>query len=135
MNRKEKDFCLWYPSQCERWKWASAWAVTLTKLSYSGWTQNAMRHCIWQCLLTWYSGSTWAARWGWAHEEFTSSLDPLDKAVDYHNNYVGRLLGPHLGGWLSKPLGARDLCKGAWNAGYLWTVIGGTKYWSNGRRV
>lgn len=66
----------------------------------------------------------------------TSTRQRFDRTVDLHNNYVGRLLGQHLGEMgLLKAREAMRLCTGAWNWGYLWVYQNARVRWSNGRAV
>ncbi len=96
-----------------------------------------MRHCIWQCLLTHRLSWNWAERWGWRHEYGTTS--PFDSKADYHNNYVGRLLGGHLDELYlpSAVTRAYVLCNSAWLRAWLWYVkrVNGRLgvYWSDNR--
>ena len=111
--------------------------MLLTKIPFVGWKENAMRHCIWQCLLTYYSGWTWANLWGWAHEKYSSTL-AFEKKIDLRNNDVGRALGVELRKrWfvLSPSWAAHDLCLGAWDRGWLWTRRDSQTVWSNGGPV
>ena len=77
-----------------------------------------------------------ATRWAFAHESGCKYV--TDSKLDWYNNYVGRLLGGHLSSLLVQGLGgAKLLCEGAWNSGYLWyqNVLTETIYWSGGRLV
>ncbi len=102
--------------------------------------ENALRHCMWQCMIAANDSWNWAQTWGWMHEVFANDNNgPADTKVDYHNNYVGRLLGSKLG-WLGGSLrGSAELCVEAWNRGWLFCFVkdrNGTRYyWSNDRRI
>jgi RHS repeat-associated protein len=138
-NGLERDACEKYPSRCRAWKYAAEWAIWYGGQTSDKETFNALRHCIWQCLLTHSSGWSWARYWGNLHETGSppsTTRQKIDRTVDLHNNYVGRLLGSHLGSMGPfKPREAMKLCTGAWNAGYLWVYVGGRIRWSNGKIV
>jgi hypothetical protein len=56
-----------------------------------------------------------------------------DLKIDLHNSFIGRVAG-------QTPLGvswyfAFQVCKEAWNRGWLWTKRNGTIVWSDGRVV
>ncbi|TAI47437.1 DUF6973 domain-containing protein [Flagellimonas allohymeniacidonis] len=65
---------------------------------YQNGPANAFRHALWNYLivkssLNWWKNENWALRWSqqitdW-HEEAFQNI-PLAKAMDYHNNEVGR---------------------------------------------
>jgi RHS repeat-associated protein len=138
-NALERMYCALFPAQCSAWKLASAWAVWYGAQAPDREAFNALRHCIWQCLMTYSMGWDWARFWGTIHEVGsppTTERQKKDRSVDLHNNYVGRLLGSHLGemGAL-KAREADKLCVGAWNWGYLWTYAYGRIRWSNGSEV
>lgn len=139
LNSLEREACAKYPTQCKYWKMASEWAVWYGGQSPDKETFNALRHCIWQCLLTYWSGWGWARYWGTIHETGSppsTSRQRIDRTIDLHNNYVGRLLGSHLGETTGfKPREAMKLCFGAWNAGYLWVYKYSRIRWSDGRVV
>lgn len=65
----------------------------------------------------------------------------LNSKADYHNNYVGRLLGERLAQLHGPSQVARALilCSAAWDRGWLWYVkkVGGRVgvYWSDGRHI
>ncbi|CAN5557714.1 hypothetical protein BH20CHL7_BH20CHL7_02380 [soil metagenome] len=136
LNPAETRWCNASSRRCFEFKWASAWARVLTDNRYRGTTQNAMRHCIWQCLLTWRSGPDWAAVWGRAHESppARTASELRDRRMDFHNNSVGRTLGRQNLGWFPA-WRALSLCVDAFNAGRLWVEIDGRIHWSNGRAV
>jgi hypothetical protein len=96
--------------------------------------ENALRHCMLQCMITANDSWKWAQIWGTAHEIYADNHnDATDTKVDYHNNDVGRLLGdnlPWLGGYV---LGAFGLCNEAWNRGWLFYNVKTAIYRSNGR--
>jgi hypothetical protein len=124
----------WY--ECLVWAYAGARAIAITNLRYGDVRiRNAMRHCMWQCMLTDTLGWSRAQIWANLHE---TGSNPNDTHVDYHNNYVGRLLGEHLDelSYPSQTIKALVLCAGAWNWGYLWYVNPGPAfYMSNGTRI
>lgn len=138
-NAAEIRRCLAYPGQCYWWARSSATAFVLSKPIQDGWKENAYRHCIWQCLLTYRIGWDAAEKWGNAHE----AADPtLDKRIDQHNNYVGRLFGQqlHRVTWAAWPSAwAFYFCDQAWKRGWLWKAVrrvhGFRIVWSDGRAV
>ena len=139
INWMEKQYCNANFLRCLHWKEASAWAVAMTKFRYpDSEVQNSMRHCTWQCLLSYYDGAATAREWGWRHELGADVWMATDTKIDLHNNAVGRLLGQHLHeiAWFYGPAGgALKLCREAWNAGYLWTYAYGQIRWTNGSAV
>jgi RHS repeat-associated protein len=140
-NPLETLWCLFHPFQCPIWAWSSTQAIALSRLKYHSdiRIENAIRHCVWQCLLTYRLGWYAAQKWGWAHEVGGSEYHPNDRQVDYHNNYVGRLLGEHMNeisGIIPASGRALRLCEGAWNWGYLWYINrDGTFHMSDGRTI
>lgn len=136
-NPAEAGRCGQRPRECAVWAHASLQSF-LVAGRYGNPKKNAMRHCVWQCLLTHRLGWSRAAAWGRKHEE--GSTAPFDTKADYHNNYVGRLLGEHLSEFYlpSQVLRAQILCSAAWDRGWLWYVkrLGDRPaiYWSDGRR-
>ena len=138
INNEEKRLCRAYPSRCEQMKRAASYAVSLTALAYSGWVKNAMRHCIWQCVLTYLSGTWWAKRWGWANRAVLSQAY-WERRLDLHNNWIGRLLGAEMRkdpNFIYGPsFYAKELCRGAWNRGWLWARANNRTIWSDGRVV
>jgi RHS repeat-associated protein len=136
-NSLELRRCGQKPHECAVWAHASLQSF-MVAFGYGHPKKNAMRHCVWQCLLTHRLGWWPAYEWGWRHERgSTSSFDSL---ADYHNNYVGRLLGQQLNEFYlpSQVRRAEILCNAAWNRGWLWYVkrLGTSPavYWSDGRR-
>jgi len=137
LNAQEWAMCWRYPWTCHVWLVTSFQAFFYSNLVSSDVrVRNAIRHCMWQCLLTSRLSWKWAQAWGLWHEYRSTDLD--DTHVDYHNNYVGRLLGTHMNE-LFHPFDvfkARELCVGAWNWGYLWYQNSdGSFYTSNGVRL
>lgn len=53
---------------------------------------DAVRHAYWFADLTARQDTAWAKAWGDAHENYPGN-DPLEKAMDLHNNAVGRSIG------------------------------------------
>jgi RHS repeat-associated protein len=138
-NSIEQWTCNRYPSLCSNWKYAGALAIIWSTLDWTtAAATNGVRHCMWQCLLTYWEGWNWANYWGWAHEAGAPVYHPLDTTVDLHNNYVGRLFGSHLGGVASAgpALMAHYFCVQAWRNGWLWYVSRDLRIrWSDGRLV
>lgn len=91
---------------------------------------------VWQCLLTWRSGWTWAARWGAAHESVppTTNYERRDRRVDLYNNWVGPRLGLRDLGWFP-PVAAENACIREYRRGRLWIQAAGVVRWSDGRPV
>lgn len=130
MNPQEKRQCSWRPGECYLVKYSAGWAEFYSWF-YSGQRRDAMRHCVWSCLMRYYIGESRSAWWGVYHEEWDPRNDDpsrdqqalnLDHEMDYWNNWVGRLLGSHLHKilWAHTPWsGARELCDGALRKGYL----------------
>ena len=54
------------------------------------WKENALRHAIWQYLMTCAFGSQAAKDIGDIHEDVSN--DPCDSAIDQYNNEVARQL-------------------------------------------
>ncbi len=140
MAAEEWLLAAWYPRHGRVWMDATFWAFSSTRASQlMGWMskpkENAMRHCVWQCMITANDSWRWAEIWGAAHEIYADNHSgKADTTVDYHNNYVGRLLGsnlPMLGG---NVVGAFRLCSDAWDRGWLFYRRGPRIHWSDGRR-
>ncbi len=135
-NEMEWAYCHRNLHRCTVWMRSAAEAFRVAMM-YPHPKRNAMRHCIWQCLVTHRWSWKAAEQWGWRHEWRTSA--PMDSKADYHNNYVGRLIGEQLDR-LYLPddvVRAQLLCNEAWNRGWLWYVrrVNGRAriYWSDGR--
>jgi RHS repeat-associated protein len=139
LNPIEQRTCDQFPARCRNWKYASALAIIWSRLDggNAAYT-NAIRHCMWQCLLTYWQGRDWAEYWAWAHEAGAPVYHPLDTTVDLHNNYVGRLFGEHLGevAYAGPAVMAHLFCVKAWERGWLWYVSRNLRlHWSDGRLV
>lgn len=118
------------PIECAAWASASALAIASTKPLQNIWTENAFRHCIWQCLLTnSLRSGTKAAKWAYVHEIGAGSTD---RKVDLHNNGVGRSSGTKA--WAGALSMAWQLCDRAWRDGRLLTVRNGRIEYSDGDR-
>ena len=64
--------------------------------------------------------------------------DSIDKTIDQHNNYVGRLFGSHVHEvtWAAWPAAwALYFCDEAWRRGWLWKQVGQHIYTSTGRLI
>ena len=130
MNPEEKRQCSWHPAECYLVKFSAGWAEFYSWF-YSGQRRDAMRHCMWSCLMRYYVGEKRATMWGVYHEEWdpvnsdrsrNQKAVHLDHDMDYWNNWVGRMLGSHLHKilWAHTPWsGARELCNEALHRGYL----------------
>jgi hypothetical protein len=134
LNPAEQRLCAQDPAHCAAFWWAAGWAQAMVTWRYRGTTRNAMRHCIWQCLLTFESGAAWAVKWANAHESTptSSAEDRRDRRIDRHNNVIGRSLGRRRLGFVAA-WGALNLCAAEFNADHLWVEINGRIYWSNSR--
>jgi hypothetical protein len=55
--------------------------------------RNALRHCIWSCLMTKFLGEEKAKTWGDAHECTSQFGNSTDSQIDLHNNEIGREIG------------------------------------------
>jgi hypothetical protein len=93
--------------------------------------QNAIRHTLWQSMITSNLGSDHAERVGNAHEENTvvdinkrvfPSMADADKVADILNNQIGRDIGKNNKGASNKDL-AKSVMKEYRDNG-LWTVSG-----------
>ena len=152
-NQWERGLCASRPNECRSWWWASTWAVIISMHDFRGdqyngdifsWLpdhinprRDAMRHCVWQCLLTERLGSTEAWIWGYLHELRESpAKDPvrayISSAVDFHNNEVGRSLGREIQRDFWKPIWdvsgtvpfvAESKCLNAMHTGRLWLFL------------
>jgi hypothetical protein len=98
LNPAEKWLCVLNPNECAAvivgGHEASVWARDQTPELLGAEGDNkrdALRHALWQAILTRLIGSTRAAAWGNAHE--TSSLNPMSTCMDQWNNAVGRSIG------------------------------------------
>jgi RHS repeat-associated protein len=139
-NPSEDLACIFHPAQCETWKYASAFAFYYSDRSSEHFrVRNAIRHCVQQCLITYWAGWSWARFWGTIHEtgnlEYAATApERRDRKVDLHNNLMGRFLGLHLGSMIGfKPRLAAELCVQAWNSQFLWHVGEDNRIrWSNG---
>ena len=134
---EEDRLCRLYRRQCADWEETAIAAFAWTKVQYPGYIRNAMRHCIWQCLLTARSGIGWASLWARAHEarKPTTPFEKRDQIVDRHNNTVGQSLGLRGNlGW-ARAIKARNQCIEEFNAGRLQVNYNGAVRWSDGRPV
>lgn len=103
MNRKEKELCAKSGSRCQDVYWISRWAEGTANRYfgragfYNSQRREAMRHMVWQALLTWKYGADFARAWGNAHEWAPSGhRHPGDSIRDQQNNSIGRHLGAGL---------------------------------------
>jgi RHS repeat-associated protein len=83
--------------------------------------RDALRHCVWQCLGTYYVGAASAERFAVAHEEGNPSR-PIARRMDEWNNHVGQALGTQMRReWfvINAELTSAWLCKGALENGML----------------
>jgi RHS repeat-associated protein len=142
MNWIEFNLCQANKARCIAVGVAAKWAGAYSQRASRGdiRTGNSLRHCIWSCLMRHRLGNYWARTWAWAHEAGAKKNSWDDMVVDLHNNHVGRLLGAHVGRvWLaqlSAAVAARDLCIGAFDAGFLWVRLKrDVIVWSDGRPV
>ena len=70
---------------------AYAFAISMNLPGLHNGEQDAVRHAVWQCLMTKAFGATTARDWGNAHEHG----QPVNAEVrmDFHNNEIGRQIG------------------------------------------
>jgi len=129
--------CAARPYECFWWSSSSAQARIWTGWLYwfNSSKRNTLRHCVWQCLLTYRIGWKSAADWAVAHEAGSTSKDTK---VDYHNNLMGRVIGTHLDEMTYPSLVGKAviLCDSSWDAGYLWYLDDLKRpRWSDGRLI
>lgn len=118
MNRQEWALCRRSGQQCAQWGLASLWAQRTANATYrSSAKRNAMRHCCWQALLTWYMGWRAARDWGNAHEAGMNGHP--DSIIDQRNNLVGRYIGRTEKAWVlwSAQRSIKRKCKKAVDTG------------------
>lgn len=128
---------------CQIFKRDSAWAAWIAYNYYPNETNlgrgDALRHCIWQCLLTLDLGAAEAADWGNLHEYryLLGVWIPdwrLPSIMDRYNNIVGRAIGRDImQDWLvaSFPvIAAKDRCLRALRNGRLVIIRNGQLVWS-----
>ncbi|MBO6523243.1 MAG: hypothetical protein JJ971_05410 [Balneolaceae bacterium] len=95
---EEKKLCWQNPTRCigvynlsiEAFEWA---ASVHTSGAHNG-TQDALRHAMWNALMTYDYDKEYAKKWGDAHE--SGSSDPRETIMDLYNNSVGREIGEEL---------------------------------------
>lgn len=92
-----------------------------------GTPQNAIRHTLWQAMITSNMDADHAKRIGAVHEDNSSvsALDKADKISDLLNNSIGRSIGEK-----NKGASNKDLAKAVmeeYRANGLWTVTGNDK--------
>lgn len=101
LNRAEKWLCTLSPIDCghvivsghEASEWAREQTPELLTAEEDN-SRDALRHTLWQALLTRLISGDRAKAWGDAHE--TSSTKPMSTCMDQWNNAVGRTIGA---GW------------------------------------
>lgn len=93
---------------------------------------DALRHCIWQCLLTLSFNAREAMDWGSRHEGFLMSQRrirglTIDSVMDLHNNRVGRAIGNEIRkDWFVSQwaqIAAQDRCLVALAQGRLRVIV------------
>jgi RHS repeat-associated protein len=132
-SEAERRWCdLFSGWECSMWVLSSAEALAWAKALRNDWTENAFRHCIWQCLLAARTSKRKAAAWGYIHESSAARVSPTDRTVDLHNNAVGRSLASEPWAWTLST--AARLCDRAWRNGRLLTVRNGRIVYSDGDR-
>ncbi len=99
MNAMEKVLCKQSIPKCLSTvlaaKAADAWSQIVEACRPAGslnGEMDAVRHAYWFADLTARQDTAWAKAWGDAHENYPGN-DPLEKAMDLHNNAVGRNIG------------------------------------------
>lgn len=114
--------------------WASNFSINMTKsanltMGGIGSHRNAIRHALWQALLTNVVGKRQAKRVGNAHEDDTkvdlsqrlfNNMLEADRAVDLMNNEIGRRIGEQNIG-VSNVTMAEKVAEEFYHSG-LWTV-------------
>lgn len=102
LNRAEKWLCVLSRYECAAvitsGHEASVWARNQTPELGDAEGDNkrdALRHAVWQALLTRLTNSDRAKAWGDAHE--SNSTNPLATCMDQWNNAVGRTIGRRSG--------------------------------------
>lgn len=95
---------------------AAAWAIQIGQRYPIG-QSNAMRHCVWACLLTWKMGGDKAQGFLDRHEWKQSGRD---HDSDVHNNKQGKSLGAFLRVFYPG-IRLRDAAHWAW---YMWASLG-----------
>lgn len=120
-NYKERYYCNRDPVRCAIRSYAAALAWNRVFWD-KGQRQNALRHCVWTCLMTVLLNEGQALHWGNVHEYYDPDRTWYDMEVDLRNNYVGRLFGRQLryGAWVPLSYWAYYFCSGAWDRGWLW---------------
>jgi uncharacterized protein DUF6973 len=92
LNAHERQLVWWHPLEGVRAYVAAhdaeQWAQLQTSEGAHNGMQDALRHAMWNCLMTHSIGADAAKMFADAHEE--SSANALETAMDLHNNEVGR---------------------------------------------
>jgi RHS repeat-associated protein len=130
--------CFSNPRACLYSMSSGAMATAIASRFYGGYENDAMRHCMWSCMSTFYIGQYWAWRFTEAHELGAShnGWATPDRRMDEHNNAIGRIAGAELWrivGFMGVPWAALHICARSWELGYLYTIKGGRVYWSTGK--
>lgn len=85
---------------------------------------DAYRHCIWSGHMQIEWSTAQAKKFGDLHEDFDGN-PPREKRMDYHNNWVGRVMGENVGSGTKEERKERirDRCQAATGAGGdLWEL-------------
>ncbi|MBV6481478.1 MAG: hypothetical protein DIKNOCCD_01201 [bacterium] len=100
--------------------WVRDWANTIYPgdAKYGGWTENAMRHCLGQCILACKCGTAIADLASWWHELDVPPTD-RDHIADLHNNEWGKRFAKTTHGCCA---GCFCSCRDALTSGKLDTV-------------
>jgi len=138
LNWREWLGCLMHPWSCVIYLRTSAISLLVaSRITTWHGKRNAIRHGVWQCMITAQDSWNMAQKWGMWHEVWaTDHTSAPDTLVDYHNNYVGRLFGSSAGGiyGAGSAAGALSWCLIAWSKGWLFYADDLKRlHWSDGR--
>lgn len=100
-NWREIWFCVYHWGACLTALTLQQWAFATTRMAFGhtlrgdGRPWNAFLHCCWSAGLTIELGSSLAQEITDNHEYGDPNNDPLQEAIDLHNNAVGRIVGSY----------------------------------------
>lgn len=139
-SARERKRCALLPWECGEWKEISEYAFRVAGHG-TGDRSDAMRHCIWQCLLARKLGWQAAKDWGDLHEIPLAQINRLpapkkarqllEREMDLRNNIVGRSLASRVrlqgwGIWTEVVFAdGRSLCGEALHGRRLWVIQDG----------
>lgn len=91
LGNAEKLLCALFPGKCARSYALAQWANRTARpygQMYNG-KGDAFKHAYWSALMTYFQGEAWATALGNAHEARPKN-PRIEKAMDLHNNAIGR---------------------------------------------